>query len=280
MINKGIQFKLDPRQWKKHLFGVPAESWARLNGKTFWVTGAGTGYGRSIAVSLAAAGGRVFLTGRRESKLQETMDVMSQFDIPTDYCHKIAIDITDTDQVDYACKKVSSFSDSLDGLVNNAALPSRGDIKFPLLEGTVSDWEKIIKTNLTAPWLLTRTIFPHMAKGATPRALFMSSEAGWNFTQGYGPYNISKAGLNNLCVSLASECAAKYSELDVQMNVLVPGQACTEMNQGSRNSPYIIVRIALVLLSHPKGGPNGKFFYWDGRYVPFCNAEPHTSSLV
>ena len=280
MITSGIQSKFEPVQWKKHFFGVTQKRWAFLNGKSVWITGAGTGYGRCLAVALAAAGAKVFLTGRREDKLQETINEMKRFDVPTDRCYKIIADITNFDQASEACKKVADLSDSLYGLINNAALPSRGDIKRPLLDGSIDDWQKIMATNVTAPWFLTRTIFPHMAKGGTSRVLFVSSEAGWAFTPGFGSYNVSKAALNNLSASLAAECATSYPEADTQMNVLVPGEARTEMNQGSLESPYKIVGMALALLSHPKGGPNGRFFYWDGRHSFFCYASPYEISLL
>ena len=280
MITPKVQLKLDPAQWKKHLFGMLEKRWAYLNGKNFWITGAGTGYGRCIAVALAAAGGQVFLTGRRKDKLQETINEMKRLNVPTNRCHMIVADITNFDQASEACKKVAVLSDSLYCLINNAALPSRGDIKRPLLDGSIDDWCKIMATNVTAPWFLTRTIFPHMVKGGEVRVLFISSEAGWAFTPGFGPYNVSKAALNNLCASLAAECAASYPEADIQMNVLIPGEACTEMNQGSQESPYKIVGMTLVLLSHLKGGPNGRFFYWDGRQGSFCYASPYEISLL
>jgi 3-oxoacyl-[acyl-carrier protein] reductase len=280
VITSDIQFRLDPAQWKKHLFGIPQKRWAHLSGKSFWITGAGTGYGRCLAVALAAAGGRVFLTGRRNDKLQETLAEMGRFDIPTDRCYKVVADVTDFDQMSEACKKVIGSSDFLYGLINNAALPCRGDIKRPLLDGSIADWQKIMATNVTAPWLLTRTLLPHMIKGGMSRVLFISSEAGWAFTPGFGPYNVSKAALNNLAASFAAECAASYPESDIQMNVLVPGEARTEMNQGSNESPYKIVSMALALLSHPKGGPNGKFFRREGEHLDFCAARSYEKAVL
>jgi NAD(P)-dependent dehydrogenase (short-subunit alcohol dehydrogenase family) len=119
-----------------------------------------------------------------------------------------------------------------------------------------------------------------MAKGGAVRVLFLSSEAGWAFTPGFGPYNVSKAALNNLGASMAAECAASYPNADIQMNILVPGEARTEMNQGSSESPYAITNIALILLSHPKGGPNGKFFHKDGKHMQFTYSLPYEKSLL
>lgn len=280
MISSDIQTKFDPLQWKRHRFGIPQKRWASLGGKSFWITGAGTGYGKCLAAALAAAGGQVFLTGRREHKLEETLEEMRKLDVPVADCHMIPADITDFGQVKDACRKVSGLCGSLYGLVHNAALPSRGDVPRPLLEGSVADWQKIMAINVTAPWFLTQTIFPHMIKAGMARVLFVSSEAGWAFTPGFGPYNVSKAALNNLGASFAAECAAYYTEADIQMNVLAPGEARTEMNQCSTGSPYAIVPMTLTLLSHPRGGPNGKFFNWDGRHVSFCQSALFENSLL
>ncbi len=279
MLNQKISRK-DVVNWEKHLFGISKEKWDSLKSKSFWVTGAGTGYGRCLAVVLAAAGAKVFLTGRRKEKLWETIIEIEELNIPTENCYPITADITDLNQVKMACNIVSDNCESLYGLINNAAVPARGDVPMPLLCGSVEDWDRIMNTNVRAPWLLTKTIFPHMIKGSALRMLFISSEAGWAFTPGYGPYNISKAALNSLGASMAAECAVNYPDIDAQVNVLVPGEARTEMNRGSGESPYNIVCMALALLSHPKDGPNGKFFYWDGRSSSFCSSLPYEVSVL
>ena len=274
----GILQKADPARWREHRFGLPADRWARLRGKSFWITGAGTGYGRSIAVALAAAGGQVFLTGRRLAKLAETRDDMARLGVPNDQCHPIVCDLTKPEAIASACAQVRARCDSLYGLVNNAAVAVDGRPN-PLQEYDFADWQRILQTNLTAPWLLTREIIPHMLEGSAARVLLITSEAGWAATPGFGPYNISKAALNSLGASLAEEYAASFPTADVQVNVLIPGEARTEMNQYSQESPYTVVSMALTLLSHPRGGPNGRFFHRDGRHFAFAYAEPYEKRL-
>lgn len=278
-VTPGVVQNVDPSKWRGHRFGLTPEKWSYLNNKSVWITGAGTGYGRCLSVALAAAGGTVFLTGRRREKLLESLEEMRSLNIPTEKCHIIEADITDVEQVLRACNKVKSLCNSLYGLVNNAALPPRAEVHCPLQEESLEYWERLFRTNVTAPWLLTRTIFPHMKKGVEARVLFITSEAGWAFTPGFGPYNLSKAALNNLCGSMAEEYAATFPEVDIQMNALVAGEARTEMNPNSKESPYSIVSMALILLSHPRGGPNGKFFHRDGRHLQFAYATPYNKHL-
>ena len=56
----GILQHLDPQRWREHRFGLTQARWAGLAGRCFWITGAGTGFGRSMAVALAAAGKRAY----------------------------------------------------------------------------------------------------------------------------------------------------------------------------------------------------------------------------
>ncbi len=278
-VTSGVVQDINPHKWREHRFGLSSERWRYLGGKSFWITGSGTGYGRCLAVALAATGGTVFLSGRRKEKLEETIHEMHSLEITADKCHLLDADITDSNQVREASGRVMSLCDSLYGLVNNAALPPNEHLHDPLQDGTLEEWDRIMRTNVTAPWLVTKTIFPHMKKGGAVRVLFMTSEAGWAFTPGFGPYNISKAALNNLAASMAKECATSFPDTDIQINTLVPGEARTEMNRNSSESPYSIVNMALLLLSSPAGGPNGKFFHRDGRHLQFAYSLPYEQSL-
>lgn len=123
-------------------------------------------------------------------------------------------------------------------------------------------------------------MLPHMLRAAAPRVVFLTSEAGWASTSGFGHYNVSKAALNSLGASLAEECAARHPGADIQINVLDPGEARTEMNQSSSRSPFAAVPMTLLLLSHPPGGPNGRFFHADGRHLAFGHAAPYLCSLT
>jgi NAD(P)-dependent dehydrogenase (short-subunit alcohol dehydrogenase family) len=109
--------------------------------------------------------------------------------------------------------------------------------------------------------------------------VFLTSEAGWAATPGVGPYNVSKAAVNALSASFAAECAQRYQECDIQINALIPGEARSEMNQGSSISPYTVVPMTLALLSHPPAGPNGRFFHRDGRHFSFAYSGAYESAL-
>jgi len=271
---------VNPAKWMEHLYGLTPERWNSLKGKSFWVTGAGTGYGCCIACALAAAGAQVFLTGRRVEKLKESIEEIAVMGISTKDCHVVEADITKYDDILMACNKVKTLCSSLNGIVNNAAISGNTGSPNPFQNASLEYWNKVMATNVTAPWLLTREIFPHMLAGHSVRILFITSEAGWASTHGVGIYNVSKAALNSLCHSMAQEYGCRFPDKDIQINAIVAGEARTEMNQGSIQSPYTICSIVLILLSHPKGGPNGRFFHMDGRHFQFCYTAPYDKPLI
>jgi NAD(P)-dependent dehydrogenase (short-subunit alcohol dehydrogenase family) len=276
----GIQQLLDPAAWRDHHFGLPPERWRALSGRTAWITGAGTGYGRCIAVALAAAGARVILSSRRAEKLNETIEEMRSLGVPADNASVITLDMTDRGSVEAAAAEVRQRVGSPHIVVHSAAISAGGLPPWPLTSMTLEQWNRIIDANVTGAWLICRAALPDMLAAGHCRLLLLTSEAGWAFTPGVGPYNVSKSALNNLGASLAAECAARDPTADVQINVLIPGEARTEMNKGSTVSPYTIVPMTLALLSHPAGGPNGRFFHRDGRHFQFAYAGTYEHVVI
>ncbi|MBC8506162.1 MAG: SDR family oxidoreductase [Chloroflexi bacterium] len=276
----GILQQIDIHTWQDHHFGLSLSRWSQLKGCAFWVTGAGTGYGRSITLALAAAGAQVFLTGRRKEKLQETLAEGIALGINVDHCIPVVADISIEADLASAVAVILQYVPHLHGLVNNAALPQPDVGLYPLAYQSLAAWSKLFETNVTAQWLTSRAALPVMARGDRIRILFMSSEAGWVATPGFGSYNISKSAVNALSASFAAECVAHFPNHDVQINVLVPGEARTEMNDGSTESPYSVVSMALTLLSHSLGGPNGCFFHRDGRHLAFAYSTAYTKDLL
>lgn len=276
----GILQHAQPDSWRDHRFGLPKPRWDRLKGRAFWVTGAGTGYGRAIALALAAAGAQAFITGRRIAKLEETKAEGRALGIDVELCQPVVADITSEVELAGAIESIARHTGELSGLINCAAVPQPVAGRYPLSELSSERWTNLMQTNVTAQWLTTKAALPLLTSGEEARVLFLTSEAGWADTPGFGPYNISKSAVNTLGVSFAAECKAKFQEKDIQINVLVPGEARTEMNQGSEISPYAVVSMVLALLSHPVGGPNGHFFHRDGRHLTFGFSSAYTKDLL
>jgi NAD(P)-dependent dehydrogenase (short-subunit alcohol dehydrogenase family) len=274
----GIDQFLDPAGFRHHHFGLPLARWQSLAGQTAWIIGAGTGYGRSIAVALAGAGTHIVLSGRRVGKLRDSIDEMQAFGIAAENATIVPLDVTDGDSVEAAAADVRRRLGRIHILVHSAAVPPTSP-PWPLTSMRGEQWHRIIETNVSGAWRICRAAMPDMLAAGSCRVVLLTSEAGWAFTPGVGDYNVAKSALNNLGASLAAECVDRYPSADVQINVLIPGEARTEMNQGSTISPYAVVPMTLALISHPPGGPNGRFFHRDGRHFSFGYADAYDRTV-
>ncbi len=265
-----------------HRFGLAIEKWQRFRGLSALVTGAGTGYGQAIATALAGAGANVILVGRRRGKLEETAQKCREHaDDPVDV-RICPVDLCDFESQTTMLDQIESEAETPTLLVNSAALPCRPDVSLPLplFSYDVEEWEALLRTNVTAPWFLSRE-FVKRFQGRSPiRILNMTSRAGWSSKGSLGPYNVSKAALNNLTMSLAEEARAQFPDADIQINALNPWEARSEMNQGSTTPQEKVLPMALLLLAQPAGGPSGYFFSRDGRHDQFTDTLPYDKDLA
>jgi 3-oxoacyl-[acyl-carrier protein] reductase len=267
-----------PLAWRAHRFGLSPERWAALAGRTTLVTGAGSGLGAAVATALAAAGANVILCGRRADRLEATCAALPSLAIDASRALALPLDVRDPDHVDTVDAEAARRAGPIGGVVHAAALPPPPVGPWPLADATPADWADQMATNLTGPWLVSRAVL-RLARAPSLRIVFLSSGAGWGFAPGFGPYNVSKAAVNSLSASLAAECAARHPDADIQINAVEPGIFRSEMNPNATQSPYEVVPVLLLLLSHPAGGPTGRFFQTTGNSLPFGIAAPWTAPL-
>jgi NAD(P)-dependent dehydrogenase (short-subunit alcohol dehydrogenase family) len=270
----------DYADWKNHRFGLSQDRWNALRGLVVWITGAGTGFGAATATMLAAAGAFPVLTGRNRAKLEASREAMWAMGVDPARVLILPCDVTQEKALLDAAQSIEIARGGLHGLVVAAALPQLRTSDRPLADLTTDMWRAMLDTNVTAPWLTTRTALALMLRNRAARVVLLTSEAGWASTPGVGPYNMTKAALNSLGTSLAAEAAAAHPGADIQINILNPGEARSEMNKGSSVSPFSAVAMTLALLSHPPGGPNGCFFARDGRHLGFAYAQPWSRPLL
>ncbi len=124
------------------------------------VTGAGTGVGRAASLALMNAGFIVALAGRRKEMLEETQRLG-----PAGKSLVVPSDMTDANSIAALFAKVKDTYGRLDLLFNNAGM---GTPAMPFEELTLAQWQAVVSTNLTAPFLCTQHAFRIM-KDQTPR---------------------------------------------------------------------------------------------------------------
>ncbi len=196
---------------------------ASLHEHWILVTGAGDGFGRAIALAAAQAGAQLVLLGRTASKLEAVHDTIiaaggeAPIIVPGDLA------ALDEDGADELAGALADEVGALHGLVHVA-----GELggRVPLQFYPPSQWQQVLQTNLTAPFLLTRALLPLLQSAPAARILFMSSSVGIVGRAFWGAYAVSKFGVEGMAQVLRDELA-NTSEIDV--HVVNPGAMRTRM---------------------------------------------------
>ncbi|MFE9630614.1 SDR family oxidoreductase [Streptomyces sp. NPDC006463] len=125
------------------------------------VTGAGSGIGRSVALTLAAAGWAVALAGRRTGPLEETAAAAAQSAADADVLC-VRTDVSDPDEVNALFEAVRDRYGRLDLLFNNAGTFGPGGV--PLEDITYEAWRSVVDVNLTGSFLCAQAAFRQMKR--------------------------------------------------------------------------------------------------------------------
>ena len=190
----------------------------RLSGKVALVTGAGRGLGKAIAIAFAKEGATLFLTSRTivevEAVAKECRSISGSDAIAWQ------ADVTQEAEVTAMFSALDSKLGRIDLLVNNA-----GTFEGARLEElSLSDWNKVITTNLTAPFLCTRSALQRMKPKRNGRIINIGSIAGQRVRPQSAPYATSKHGL----WGLTQVTALEGREYGVTCGVVNPGNILVE----------------------------------------------------
>lgn len=243
-----------------------------LTGRTALVTGSSGGLGFAMARGLAEAGARVILHGRNADKLSaavrslkaEGHEILSaSFDVAKEADINAAFDTFDQQGVD------------IDILVNNAGM----QLRKPMLEIELEQWQKVIDTNLTSTFLMGRHAAKRMIeRGRGGKIVNIGSLMSSVARPTVAAYTAAKGGVRLLTQSMAAE----WAEHNIQSNAIGPGYMITEMTQPLVDDPdfnaWIIGRTpsrrwgnpedlvgTVVYLAAPASNyVNGQIIYVDG----------------
>lgn len=193
-----------------------------LDGKIALITGGGSGIGYEIADCMAMAGATVIITGRRELPLKEATGKLGK------NVHYIVNDVTELDKLEGLVAEIESRFGTIDILVNNAGI----NMKKPALEVTDEDFSRIIYTNLSAVFALTRAVAKGMVARQSGSILMISSMAAYYGIDRVVAYAASKSGVEGMVKVLASE----FSKFNVRINAIAPGFIETSMMKTAMSS--------------------------------------------
>jgi NAD(P)-dependent dehydrogenase (short-subunit alcohol dehydrogenase family) len=190
----------------------------KLDGKVAIVTGAGTdgegiGIGKAIAVLLAREGAKVTLVDMFEDRAEQTRKMIESEGGESTV---VAADLTDIPSCDRVVAETVDAYGGVDILVNSAAMT----LSASLVETSVEQWQRMVGTNLTAPFMLCRAAIPSMVERGGGSIVNISSIASLR-GQG-GPctaYATSKAGL----MGLMTDVADSFGKQGIRINCVAPG---------------------------------------------------------
>ncbi len=197
-----------------------------LRGRTVILTGASSGIGVATAQALGAAGAKVVLVGRDEKRLARCAEDLGAAGAA---CHSVSIDITDDQAADRIVAEAMRRFGSIDGLVHNAGIFEHR----PFLETPVEVLDAQYRTNLRAPYVLTRAAVEHMPRGST--IVFVTSNATHGHFDQMAAYAASKGGEESLARALALELAP----LGIRVNAVAPGLVRSPMTWRIDDDPQL-----------------------------------------
>ncbi|MEN2494609.1 MAG: putative oxidoreductase YciK [Hyphomicrobiaceae bacterium hypho_1] len=221
------------------------------------VTGASDGIGRAVAKALAREGAHMILVARRVSALKDLDDEIRALNGSATL---VQLDLKNGEKVDVLGPTIFERWGRLDVVVASAGI--LGNLS-PLTHITQESWDSVITTNLTANWRLIRSIDPVLRKSDAGRGVFVTCPASLGEQAYWGPYAVSKAGLEALVKTYACE----LSNTTTKVNLINPGIVATGLrakgfpgeNAEELNTPEDITPL-FIELTAPELKANGEVF--------------------
>ncbi|MGW7544213.1 SDR family NAD(P)-dependent oxidoreductase [Streptomyces sp. NPDC054770] len=200
----------------------------RLDGKTVWVTGAGKGLGRAMAVALHQAGATLAVTARTAADLEQLAGELSGHGGKV---LAVPASVSDSAAVRTAVERVTEWAGRLDVLVNCAGISPHFTRSEYVTDG---DWQQVLDVNLAGTFYCCREAGKVMlAQGSGSIVNVSSVHAGTGFER-IAAYAASKGGVEALTKALAVE----WAEHGVRVNTLAPGYFRTDLSSGLLDSRW------------------------------------------
>lgn len=196
-----------------------------LAGKVTWVTGAGRGIGRAIALALADAGATVALGARDPEAGRKVAEGIVE---SGGSCRAFALDVTDPASVEACVASIHENLGPVDILVNNAGIAHSA----PFAQTSLDDLRRVMDVNLVGTFSCTRAVIPAMLERGFGRVIQIASTAGRTGFRYTAAYCASKHAVVGLTRALALEFANK----GITVNAVCPGWTETDMlDESARN---------------------------------------------
>tara|TARA_Y100000590_G_scaffold424852_1_gene532247 strand:- start:30 stop:794 length:765 start_codon:yes stop_codon:yes gene_type:complete len=210
--------------------------------KRIWVVGGSTGYGAAITEHYYLNGHNVIISSSNNKKLENYFNKLKNPNLDN-FLEYIQMDLNNELKVEEVKENILSKG-KIDSLIITSAIGNDLSPSYPLLESDTNIFNNFLKINSFGSWIVTRSLFPDICKIQDEiKIIFFSSKAGWSNTLNFAFYNLSKSLLHHIALNLFQEIKDKYPNFKLQLVVLEPGEAKSEMNRDSKINPKCILPV-------------------------------------
>jgi gluconate 5-dehydrogenase len=191
----------------------------RLDGRLALVTGSSAGIGLALARGLGQAGATLVLNGRDATRLHVAAQALRAEGLTV---HESAFDVCDDAAVQAGVERIEREIAPIHILVNNAGIQRRGAFH----EYALQDWQDILRTNVHGPFVVARSVAPHMVQRRHGRIINICSVQSELGRPGIAPYAATKGALKMLTKGMAID----LGPYGITVNGIGPGYFKTELN--------------------------------------------------
>jgi NAD(P)-dependent dehydrogenase (short-subunit alcohol dehydrogenase family) len=193
-----------------------------LSGRTALVTGASRGIGKAIALSLAEAGADLAVNYRKDAAAAD--ETVREIQGMGRKAKAYAASVENWDEDEAMVAEVVKDFGGIGILVNNAGIASRGQ---SVADTAPAEMERVVRVHAFGPHYLCKLAIPHMRKAGRGDIIMISSVATLGMGARGGPYNMGKAAMEALALTLAKE----ERQHGIRCNIVAPSLTVTEMGR-------------------------------------------------
>ena len=233
-----------------------------LNERIILVTGAGDGIGRTAALTFAAHGATVILSGRTTEKLEQVYDAIVAAGNREPGIAPMDLSLAGQAEMTELTRVIAENYGRLDGLLHNAAILGE---RVPFDHYGIEQWQRVMQVNFTAVFLLTRLLMPLLRESGDARVVFTSSTVGETPRAYWGAYAVSKYAMEGFAKLMADELEQTSA---IRVNILNPGGTRTAMRAAAYpaedprrlKTPEDIMPLYLYLMGPDSREEHGRTF--------------------
>lgn len=245
-----------------------------LNGQTALVTGASRGLGQKIALGLADAGAKVICSSSTKGGCAQTLALIKK---QGHQAVEFEADLSDAESVKALAKQALDFNQGIDILVNVGGTIYRS----PAVEYDYEQWQKVMRVNLDASFLLAQAVAPQMIAKQSGKIINIASMLSYTGGITVPAYTASKHAVSGLTKALANE----WAQHNIQVNAIAPGYFRTDNTQALQDDevrnkeivsripaakwgdPEDLIGAAVFLSSQASNYVNGHILAVDGGFL-------------